>query len=51
MSYQQYHPVGQTHRLTEFVPNYVPHSDYLPTRVVDTNNTEAQKWVLHLLFS
>lgn len=42
MSYQQ----GQNiHRLNEFVPTYQPHSDYLPTKVVDNNVNEAQKWV------
>jgi hypothetical protein len=47
MSLQQ----GQNiHRLTEFVPTYQPHSDFLPTRVSDNNLTEAQKWVhLHLI--
>ncbi len=42
MSYQ---PAQNIHRLTEFVPTYQPHSDFLPTKVVDNNLTEAQKWV------
>ena len=44
MSYQQQGQQG-VHRLTEFVPTYVPHSDYLPNRVVDVNQPEAQQWV------
>ena len=44
MSYQQQGQQG-VHRLTEFVPTYVPHSDYLPNRVVDANQPEAQQWV------
>jgi hypothetical protein len=44
MSYQQQGQQG-IHRLTEFVPTYVPHSDYLPNRVVDANQPEAQQWV------
>lgn len=44
MSYQQQGQQG-VHRLTEFVPTYVPHSDYLPNRVVDVNQPEAAQWV------
>lgn len=41
MSYQQ-----NTHKLNEFIPTYVPHSDFLPTnRVVDSNQTDVQQWV------
>ena len=40
MSYQQ------QHRLNEFVPTYVPHSEYLPTnQVVDGRQNEAQEVV------
>ncbi len=45
MSYSQQ---GQVHKLNEFVPNYVVKSDYLPTRVVDTNVNQAQQWVSFL---
>lgn len=48
MSYQQSNQ--QVHKLNEFVPNYVPHSDFLPNRVVDTNSNEAQQWVSFHLF-
>ncbi len=42
MSYQP------QHKLNEFVPNYVPHSDYLPTNhVVDSRQPEAQE-VVHV---
>jgi len=52
MSYQQSRPVSGIHKLNEFVPTYVPHSEYLPTnRVLDANQPEAQKWVLYALFS
>jgi hypothetical protein len=50
MSHQQYRQ-GE-HRLNEFVPNYVPHSDYLTTnRVVDSNQGDVQRWVRPKLFS
>lgn len=42
MSYTQ----SNTHKLTEFIPTYVPHSDYLPNRVVDVRQNEANQWVL-----
>lgn len=46
MSYQQVRTTGQVHKLNEYVPTYQPHSDYLPkNRVVDANQTEAQRWV------
>lgn len=45
MSYQQYRPVGEVHRLNEFVPTYVPHSDYLPSNRVVDNAPQAQQWV------
>ena len=47
MSYQ-YTSTSTTgsRRLNEFVPSYVPKSDYLPTRVVDSNQSEANQWVL-----
>ena len=32
-------------RLTEFVPTYVTKSDYLPSRVIETNQNEANQWV------
>lgn len=48
MTYQQNSGV---HRLNEFVPTYVPHSDYLPNRVVDVHQSEAQQWVNISLFS
>jgi hypothetical protein len=52
MSYQQSRPTGDIHKLTEFVPTYVPHSEYLPTnRVVDSNQADVQQWVTHVLFS
>jgi hypothetical protein len=51
MSYQQ-RPTGDIHKLTEFVPTYVPHSEYLPTnRIVDSNQVDVQQWVTHILFS
>lgn len=47
---------AQGPRLTEFVPTYVTKSDYLPSRVLETNQGEANQWVpyhlslaLHLL--
>ena len=46
MSYQ-YSSNADRHRLQEFVPTYVPKSDYLPNRVVDTNQSEANQWVNH----
>jgi hypothetical protein len=46
MAYQQNSGI---HRLNEFVPTYVPHSDYLPNRVVDVHQPEAQQWVYILL--
>ena len=51
MSYRHYvDQPAESHRLNEFVPNYVPHSDYLTSnRVVDNNIPEAQKWVFLLL--
>lgn len=37
---------NEVHRLNEFVPTYVPHSDYLPSnRIVDSNVPEAERWV------
>jgi len=52
MSYQQFKPAGEVHRLNEYIPTYVPHSEYLPTnRVLDANQPEAQKWVFHALRS
>jgi len=52
MSYQQVRTTGQVHRLNEYIPNYQPHSEYLPTnRVLDANQPEAQKWVIIPLFS
>ncbi len=51
MSYQQYRPTGEVHRLTEFVPTYVPHSDYLPSNRVVDNQPQAQQWVPFCLFS
>lgn len=45
MSYQQSYTTSGTHRLAEFVPNYVPHSDYLPTNRVSDNQQEANQWV------
>lgn len=47
MSYTQ----SNTHKLTEFIPTYVPHSDYLPNRVVDVRQNEANQWVPFLLYS
>lgn len=41
MSYQP-----NVHKLNEFIPTYVPRSDFLPTnRVVDSNQTDVQQWV------
>ena len=52
MSYQQVRTTGQVHRLNEYIPNYQPHSEYLPTnRVLDANQPEAQKWVTFPLCS
>nr|BAJ98972.1 predicted protein [Hordeum vulgare subsp. vulgare] len=45
MSYQQYQQPGVVHKLNEFVPTYVPHSDYLPNKVVDSNQPELQQWI------
>ena len=48
MSYQYSSTTG-SNRLSDFVPTYVPKSDYLPTRVIDSNQGEANKWVpIHL---
>lgn len=45
MSYQ-----GQT--INSFIPSYVVKSDYLPTRVVDGNNTQTAQLVnLEIIFS
>lgn len=49
MSYQQYQQ-APVHRLNEFVPTYVPHSDFLPNKVVDSNQPELQQWVPPLQF-
>ena len=38
-----YIPQGQT--IHQFVPNYVVKSDYLPTRVVEGNNSQAAQLV------
>jgi len=36
----------QPHRLNEFIPTYVPHSDYLPSnQVVDNRQNDVQAWV------
>ena len=51
MSYQQFRPTGEVHRLNEYIPTYQPHSEYLPNRVLDANQPEAQKWVRFLWFS
>ena len=51
MSYQQFRPTGEVHRLNEYIPTYQPHSEYLPNRVLDANQPEAQKWVKFLWFS
>ena len=48
MSYQQFRPTGEVHRLNEYIPTYQPHSEYLPNRVLDANQPEAQKWVRFL---
>jgi hypothetical protein len=50
MSYQ-YTSNSDSHRLQEFVPTYVPKSDYLPTRVVDSNQSEANQWVHIIQYS
>ena len=40
----------QPHRLNEFVPNYVPHSDFLPTnQVVDGKPTDVKDLVILIL--
>jgi hypothetical protein len=40
----------QPHRLNEFVPNYVPHSDFLPTnQIVDGKPTEVKDLVFLIL--
>ena len=46
MSYQ-YTTTSTTsgHRLNEFVPNYTVKSDYLPTRVQEQNQGQANEWV------
>ena len=49
MSYQQ--QSQGVHRLNEFVPTYVPHSDFLPNKIVDSNQPELQQWVPPSLFS
>ena len=47
MSYQQQqYSNTNVHRLNEFVPTYVPHSDFLPNKVVDSTQPELQQWVL-----
>ncbi len=47
MSYTYTTTTSGTHRLNEFVPTYVPHSDYLPTnRVVETGvSGDVNQWV------
>jgi hypothetical protein len=41
-----------SHRLNEFIPTYVVHSDYLSTnQVVDNRQTEAQQLVHLFIFS
>lgn len=50
MSYQQFKATGEVHKLNEFIPTYVPHSEYLPNRVVDGKQTEVQQWVTHSSF-
>jgi hypothetical protein len=45
MSYQQTRTIGEVHRLNEFIPAYQPRSEYLPNRILDANQPEAQKWV------
>jgi hypothetical protein len=38
----------QPHRINEFIPTYVPHSDYLPTnKVIDERQLEVQPLVLY----
>ena len=40
----------QPHRLNEFVPNYVPHSDFLPTnQIVDGKPTDVKDLVISIL--
>jgi hypothetical protein len=40
------------HRLQEYIPTYVPHSDFIPTnQVVDSRQTEAQQVVFPSLSS
>lgn len=46
MSSYQYSSNSGQHRLQEFVPTYTAKSDYLPTRVVESNQGEANQWVL-----
>lgn len=40
---------GQNNRLTDFVPSYVPRSDYLPNKVVLVNEADKQQIVRHVL--
>ena len=42
MSYQQ----GQN--INQYIPHYVAKSDYLPTRVVDGNNSQTSQLVWFL---
>jgi hypothetical protein len=40
------------HRLNEFIPNYIPHSDYLPSNnVTDDRQLEVQPLVNDFIFS
>lgn len=44
MSYQ--YNAQQPHVLREFIPNYVPRSDFLPNQVTEGNNAQTQELVI-----
>ena len=46
MSHQYTTTSSGQHRLTEFVPSYLPKSDYLPTQVQEHHQGQANEWVL-----
>ena len=46
MSYNYTTTTSTGHKLNDFVPTYVPHSDYLPSnRITDHNIGQANQWV------
>jgi hypothetical protein len=44
MSYQQ------NSRITQFVPSYVPHSDFLNTRVLEVSESDRIQMVYYIIY-